>query len=584
MVYLYAPCLTPIPHDPLPIPISSVHLFGYFLELAIRNATNNDDLDIDETAILTKNILIYNHAFEGTAKNAQHQDELAEPSGTISPVSVDSIPDPSAAMTTANSINVDLTDITSAVYNTDELSPTSDSYTVPGSTMKETHIFTPIKPMTERKSGTPTSGLAANSAIDKSDDAFPTNSIVINESVVRKEYHDIDYDSSKLSTIADEFAEFQSMPATIANDILPNKYPANAFASAALNCDASSNHHSHHIIDSHFLSEFDTFAVPAKPTLTNEPFKSSPAPVNNNLQSAHFEIFDTFEKPLPINGNATAEPNDPLHDPADVFSISHAPSQMFSITASDVQSATVDYKPSNLQVDNMGILLPKTINNGPAAMSAAVAPRIEWPEPGLDTQQLQQLENRLPTTNATLPNTSNALPARHRKDSERNHNAGDDDEWSDFVSVAQPQTPITNILNQSLLKQQNNANDEDDWSEFVSSTTPNATAASTGGFIQTGQFLQQQQIHLQCQPQQHHSHHHHQRPSPVHASHDMSQIFNNNHSNAMHSNMKFNVPHNHHDHRQHQSTISSSIISLPDLRFVAPKSLVNMPTRSLTKK
>lgn len=513
---------------------------------------------------------------------------------------MDGVPELAVPMATVKPVNVDLGDITSAVYDSDELSPTSDSYAVPGSsgTMKETHIFTPSKPMADRMSSPPTPGLGASPAIDKSDDAFASNTIVIDESVVRKEYHDIDYDSSKLSTMADEFAEFQSMPATTAIDILPNKYPANAFAPAAFSGTAPPNHQPH-IVDSHFLSEFDTFAV-AKPTpptendasnamhhKRNEPLDPCLAPANNNLHPSHLEIFDTFDKPISINGTAHAETSDPLHDPADIFSISHAPPQMFSITALDAHPTTVDYKAANHvaapvapHVDNMGILLPKAIRNGPTLSAAApIAPKIEWPEPGLDTQQLQQLEHRLPSANATLPSVNSASVPRQRADSERNHNAGDDDEWSDFVSVAQPQTPITNILNQSLLKQQHNANDEDDWSEFVSSAT--ATGHASTGFVETGQFLHQQQIHLQHQPQHLQ---HHQHPSPMHAPHDTSQMFNNNHSNAMHSHMKFNVPHTYHENHQHQSTISSSIISLPDLRFVAPKSLVNMPTRSLTKK
>lgn len=487
--------------------------------------------------------------FKEKAKGEQHDEQkstencgwenerraAAQPDpATTSPISINSLQDLTVPIIPKH-MNVEPNSSDSTVYDVDDLSPTSDSYTVPGSsgTMKETHIFTPIKPNIEQKSTTTASN----------DDAFVNNSIIINESVVRKEYHDIDYDSSKLSAGFDEFSEFQSMSATLPtiNDIPPAKYQPNTIQT--ISCDEKN--HQTNIINDHFLSEFDTLAASksdeatenALPKLQKELPELPPTIINNHINSMDFEIFEKSPSwSTTINGKTNTEP---IVNSSDVFSISSS----FAASATlDSQSTSLDFKPAKAlnnnsaavtvqHTDNFGILIPQSVYSAPLAPST-VKTEINWAEPSTDSQQI------------------------------------DDDEWSDFVSVAQPQTPITHILNQNLLKQQTNTTDEDDWSEFVSSTAPPSI-----GSIEPNNFLHQQQQQQLAQ-----------NPCSMHTNmNDMNHIFNANHSTAMYPNMKFNVPHNHHNNH-HQPTISSSIISLPDLRFVAPKSLVNMPTRTLTKK
>lgn len=457
-----------------------------------------------------------------------------------------------------------------------ELSPTSDSYTVPGSsgTMKETHIFTPIKPYNIDKTSTVftlddnINNTNSNIVGVKCDGTFSNNSIVINESVVRKEYRDIDYDTSKLTTTnSDDFTEFQFAEQTTLN--LNDKISIEPHASSltitnsqsSVNCDMEStqqNSHSDSILD-----EFDAYTT-RQPNSIME--NRSMKPSNefrehcdnikvNHIKHNDFTVFsmNADKTNAHQHGKSDTEHSTSAINSSNAFQLSS--SQLLSMASpinSQSTSITAVKKPEENPVtrnhisDSFGILIPQTVNSSSIStipLDVQQSVKIEWPEPGLNSKQLAQLEKRLPKSSE-----------KH----ESNHNANDDDEWSDFVSVTQPQTPITNILNENLLKQQNHGNDEDDWSEFVSSTSSSTC--------------------FQQQPTQ-------QRYSS--AVNNLKPEYTI-HSNALYSNMtEYNVGHsntNGYQTSSSQQTIAPSIISLPDLRFVAPKSLVNMPKRSLAKK
>lgn len=209
---------------------------------------------------------------------------------------------------------------------------------------------------------------------------------------------------------------------------------------------------------------------------------------------------------------------------------------------------------SNNFLSSSKILTPQTMSMSTTTMTTTNNPlSIQWPEPGINSDQLEQFERRF----FVQPN---------KIESKENDSAADD-EWSDFVSVVQPQTPITNILNKNLLKQQNT--DEDDWSEFVSSTPPsllqrssqNSTDSTTNyeaifkswnPSFQTGPSQSTNSYGIPANPL---------RQSAMHLPNGEPSTFQSTHA-----------------------TIAPSIISLPDLGFVAPKSLVNMPKRPTAKK
>lgn len=536
-----------------------------------------------------------------------------------------------------------------------EPSQTSDSYTVPGSSgMKETHIFTPIKPNTSSDASLPSSSpspspppqplssLVSNgmTKTQRNDiplgdvDQFSSDTIVIKENVVKKEYRDVEYEPNKLIASADDFTEFQFVQPTIApnnainepNTTLSTANPSNPIILSNSIGLSNSTSVSNSILQpnsiNNFLSDLSTDKIePDKisndgfgksasylDSFENSTFKSLPSidyaanKISSNVDSlsngnrSDFEFYslnDNFitSKNIPVDGGILNTNNfGCATDSMEIFSISsidqkHAhtttnTSQQNTQSISSLHSAPIS-QPNNLNTaihsmnsnnfaTNTGILTPQTAASvqPQLAMMNNKAMAIQWPEPGINSDQLEQFEKRF----FSAPSESKCNNV-----SEQNAETNTDDEWSDFVSVVQPQTPITNILNKNLLKQQQQSNDEDDWSEFVSSTpsnlqrfTSNITAPpvtnsnyesmfkSWNTTFQTATSQQSSLGNFIVQPNVATMRQQHQQPICT-----------------IESNIAFQTA---------QKPIAPSIISLPDLGFVAPKSLVNMPNISKAKK
>lgn len=518
-----------------------------------------------------------------------------------------------------------------------EPSPTSDSYTVPGSsgTMKETHIFTPSKPNTSNDATSlssppplspssstlslPLSSTTATKSIplDDIEPLHASDSIVIKESVVKKEYRDVEYEPNKLITSIDDFTEFQFAQPTV----VPVNNPVIETISSQSNVKVQSNSINSILPDlsmvdneigsndgySPQLSSFDNLKnsstlQPLPISLqSNEKIAGNLTNVNslsngNRSDLEFYSINDQFSttsnahKNIP-SGNMLNDTNNygcAITDPMEIFSISssdqiHSLSTMKSAQNPSMnsheifqqqQSPLQQPKPNNTTmnsnkfVSNSGILTPQMATTQPLSLSAINnnALSIQWPEPGINSDELNELERRFSTQSIESIKVEKTNDQKDNADT----NAADD-EWSDFVSVVQ--TPITNILNKNLLKQQQqNSNDEDDWSEFVSSTPPNlqqrsqnsigtidATMANnswntpifqTGGAKTFGNYMVQ------------------------------SNAMRHNLNNSLNiESSTFQI-----HQQQHHQSIAPSIISLPDLGFAAPKSLINMPNISKAKK
>lgn len=224
-------------------------------------------------------------------------------------------------------------------------------------------------------------------------------------------------------------------------------------------------------------------------------------------------------------------------------------------------------------------------------------PSINWPDPGIDPDEMARLEALFPQPkaiqqpNASINNTkieSASAPAV------ASPTASADDEWSDFVSVTQPQLPITNILSQNLQKQQN---DDDDWSDFVSVTGPAPTAtwvtsaspnfpawntptppSASSPFGGAPSIFQSTTNQVQIPPPSFMS-------TPDFVGLNSAQIHSNGITNTFnHTNFKSKTSNGKIPLRPLPNHTTPSIISMPDLSFVAPKTLVNMPRNNFTKK
>lgn len=250
------------------------------------------------------------------------------------------------------------------------------------------------------------------------------------------------------------------------------------------------------------------------------------------------------------------------------------------------------------------ILMPQAANHvqsKQANVGGGNSLTIEWPEPGINVDQLEQLEARFsiqPDSNIKCSKSDTKQTAA-KDNGQSTTTTMADDEWSDFVSVVQPQTPITNILNKNLLKQQNN--EEDDWSEFVSSTPPslsslhqfappsqnffsintNTSNASAAAAATTTTNTNYNNVFTPWTTTPF--------PQKINAYHQNNSDVYGKSANSLRYTKTVNSISNGESSHQFQNAMSKpatapSIISLPDLGFVAPKSLVNMPNRNLAKK
>lgn len=525
-------------------------------------------------------------------------------------------------------------DLAAALNDFEPSQSQSASYAVPGSsgTLKETHIFTPIK-LNIATSHAP----SQSNTIDATEiiaapaaNAYPefdfekiSAGVIIDENVVKKEYRDVEYDPDKLKTPAsvenDDFSDYQSVEAPVAeakstpnnlNTILkPTKTASNIsidwpdpgtvantnaieeFKNYVPNANASIK--SEQNIDAHVNHSSTNGYEFNKPSIGVSPSDgmfsaSNDAVATTNSRDDDFSDFQSTKMAgisyishvsaipdiIPSGQSFAYAKSDvaPTSTMPDIFQRVSLASDMgidkysekhsndMHTVSSPIRSTTSSTLSSIVSPFNSSSILVPQVALQPKQMltSKHVSSSIVWPEPGISADELARLETIFPQTNKVV----NASPI-HRKPTNNTNHKTDDDEWSDFVSVTQPQTPITNILNQNLQKHQ--SNDDDDWSEFVSSAAPPTSIPSTQRHMtNSGPNFTSWNAPTQYNSWQH---------TPFSQSDNFTLSTMRSNGNGM-------VTNGHH-HTQQQSP---SIISLPNLGFVGPNSLVNMPKTNLSKK
>lgn len=542
-----------------------------------------------------------------------------------------------------------------------EPSQTSDSYTVPGSSgMKETHIFTPtLKPSASNDTITslPSSSIVPASLVSNGNtksqrvdiplsdiDQFSSDTIVIKENVVKKEYRDVEYEPNKLIASADDFTDFQfaqptiipnnvhiesnatisssnvvnlSNPSMLSNstNVSNSKYQSNAINNFL--SDLEKNESTPEITmpnvdvfvsklpkSASYLNSFEnsTFnSLPSIDQLANKIPSNTIGLSNGNRSDFEFySLNDNFHTPKNIPTDDGILNNDTNNfvcttDAMEIFSIS-SNDQKHSVSATNtsLQNAPINNSTvlmssnplpstitmnsinSNKYVSNSGILTPQT--TAPLSIMNNNASTIQWPEPGINSNELEQFEKRFFSAPSDPIKTNEKI-------NEQTIDTNADDEWSDFVSVVQPQTPITNILNKNLMKQQQQSssnNDEDDWSEFVSSTPPNLQRFTTNHIAPVLESNSNYESMFKSWN------------TTFQSATTATAVTVNQQSNLGNFIVQPNVLRQQQQpictieskafQTMAQQSIAPSIISLPDLGFVAPKSLVNMPNISKAKK
>lgn len=509
-----------------------------------------------------------------------------------------------------------------ASLNDFEPTPQSASYSVPGSsgTLKETHIFTPIKMniTSSHVPGPSNSSNASEVAIAPATNVYPefdfekaSAGVIINENVVKKEYRDVEYDPDKLKSNAtiesDDFSEFQSVDAP-APSISMILQPTKAITNISINWPDPGTVANANAIDEFKGYEPNTKLEPScearvkhsktngygfnKPTIGTSPSEDMFSGSNSGADDEFSDFQSTKAAGISYISHVSAIPDiiptgqTFVYGKTDITPKSTAPEilQRVSLASSmgiDKYSDSRTHSNEVRAVDSRtpltstnsappfassSILVPQVASQPKPAPSAKAVSSIAWPDPGISADELARLETIFPQANKTT--TASAIN-NSSKPMKSSSSKAEDDEWSDFVSVTQPQTPITNILNQNLQKHQNN--DEDDWSDFVSSAVPPPSLPP----IQT-QLTNTGPNFTSWNAPSAYSSWQHTAPSPMTFS--QPDNFTMSPIRSMGNGMNHIITNG---HAQQQPP---SIISLPNLGFAAPKSLVNMPKPNLAKK
>lgn len=466
---------------------------------------------------------------------------------------------------------------------------------IPGSgSLKETHIYTPSKtpyiiPPQFRNSSNET---AECPDFDYKEAAA---GIIIDENVVKKEYRDVEYNPEKfaantsvsLASSSDDFSDFQSVPVAAAPMTQSSSFgilqpTKSSDASIVINWPDPGN-----VSQLNELDNFENFS-------TTPIHTAQSANVNRSLDMEHSATLPShFDKPVigvSPTENMFASLELTVRKVEDEFtdfqSVEHIPSkQPIPAESSILQPAATPWitAPPNLPSTinppmnfaesktskQPSLLLPQTLSSK-YDISDKTHSNINWPDPGINSDEMARLEAIFPAPRTTAVSNNPAKSVSAPK-----VRGADDDEWSDFVSVPSSSLaiqPITSIINQNIIKQQN---DDDDWSEFVSSTPAGPNFPSWNAPPQFSSW-QQQSTNLYGQSPMAQQHQQHFVPT-IYASTIGNQSANTNgYPNANSFNVKPMLD-NSNMFLKNPKTPSISLI--PDLGFAAPKAALNLTGR-----
>lgn len=464
---------------------------------------------------------------------------------------------------------------------------------IPGSgSLKETHIYTPSKtPYSLPPQFHNSSESAECPDFDYKEAAA---GIIIDENVVKKEYRDVEYNPEKfaanttvsLASSSDDFSDFQSVPVAAApmtqsssfGILQPTKSsdagivinwpdPGNVSQLneldnfedfSAIPITAQSANASRSLIKEHgatSISHFDKPAIGVSPTENMFASLELQAPA----RSVEDEFTD-FQSVEHIPSKQTISAENPILQPAAI---------PWSIASPNVQlPSTISPALNFVESESSkqpSLLLPQTLSSK-CDISDKVASNINWPDPGINSDEMARLEAIFPvprTTAVSNPAKSVAAPKVR---------GADDDEWSDFISVPSSTLaiqPITSIINQNIIKQQH---DDDDWSEFVSSAPAGPNFPSWNAPPQFSSWQQQSTtLYGQSSVQQQHF------VPTIYASAIGKQSTN---TNGYPNPNSFNVkPMLDNSNMFLRNPKAPSISLIPDLGFAAPKAALNLTGR-----
>ncbi|XP_013102507.2 uncharacterized protein LOC106083805 isoform X1 [Stomoxys calcitrans] len=302
---------------------------------------------------------------------------------------------------------------------------------------KETHIYTPPKTV-ENSISTPSTSTASPAKSTNIDFDYERAAmgVIIDETVVKKEYRDIEYNSpftidsltrspqkieaenAPISTIQqpkknidnevvddeesnDEFSDFQSVPTTISTKPLPT--PTDLSPPANVSTSESSKVS----ISTYGMILSPAILIPQAISMeSNRPkieWGEAAASINPEELARIEELFPEPSKSTKSNTNNSSQKSTPTHQAAPTISAAVANKELESGNDDDDWSDFVSVPVVTSLANNNR---PISVNNNAAAKSGANSP----------------FKQKSPINSSKVPNC----------------NSNNDDEWSDFVSSAPP--------------------------------------------------------------------------------------------------------------------------------------------------
>ncbi|XP_055923042.1 uncharacterized protein LOC129953703 [Eupeodes corollae] len=336
--------------------------------------------------------------------------------------------------------------------------------------LKETHIFTPSKgenALSSRSSAANTLTKTPRTSESKCpidfDYEIAAAGIIIDETVVKKEYRDVEYNPGFGSKYREETIEHSHR---LSPDIgLPK----------------------HIYLNSEHLNSRETPKNPLDDIGIGEPEKSYEKKAPSVPKSSSFddEFSDFQSVPAPALPPASAQPT---IVPSSIIPSSSAktdpktsPSHWRVLKETAEISSLSSRTGTPVSLNDEMILCPAILL--PQAIQMESKPKIEWPEPGINPEELARIEELFPQPKGSSNKPSPSHSVRSQQQTGNNRNTpqlgADDDDWSDFVSVpAAPSNHIQSISQQFQKRQVSPAktaadlNNDDEWSDFVSSAPP----------------------------------------------------------------------------------------------------------------
>ncbi|XP_055848973.1 uncharacterized protein LOC129913982 isoform X1 [Episyrphus balteatus] len=336
--------------------------------------------------------------------------------------------------------------------------------------LKETHIFTPSKGenilSTTRSSSstapikTPRTSESNKCPIDF-DYEIAAAGIIIDETVVKKEYRDVEYNPGFGSKYREDTIEHNHR---LSPEIGLSKH----------------NYHSNDLVNSREPPRNqldDARVIPDK----NIVEKIKPSVPNSNSFDDEFSDFQSVPPPAPVPLSvlptivpSTIIPSSVVAEPKSSPSHWRVLKETAEVSSLNSRTGT----PVSLN-DEM-ILCPAILL--PQAIQMESKPKIEWPEPGINPEELARIEELFPQPKGSSNKPSPSHSGRSQQNASNRATPqlnADDDDWSDFVSVPAAATNHIQSISQQFQKRQvspaksaSDPNNDDEWSDFVSSAPP----------------------------------------------------------------------------------------------------------------